>query len=98
MKPFNLERALAGDPVIYRNGSKVYKIMDTEIRGRDSQPIISIDADKFYYNFHELDGAYVDSRRENEFDLMMATVVKIFIPMAVLPIQETYLLLKKSQS
>jgi hypothetical protein len=68
MEKFNLERALAGDPVITRNGKEVTQLAKFNIQ-RDKQCLIGV------LN-HELerwtvDGNYFLSETESEQDLFM---------------------------
>lgn len=72
LKPFNLERALAGDPVVYRDGTAASEIFYSANRLKSAyQPIISIDYDGSV-RYHNLDGTFFADRRENSCDLFMA--------------------------
>jgi hypothetical protein len=71
MKKFDLERALAGEPVITRKGKKV-----TELHlfkgGKLIQPLFgTIEGEEGYFCF-EKDGMYNYSSTETSFDLFMA--------------------------
>lgn len=72
MKPFNLERALAGDPVVTRDGRKVLKVLD----GRHSlamntcQVIVLIESEGCYQQV-SVKGKLLDYK-ESPIDLFMA--------------------------
>ena len=73
MKPFNLEEALAGKPVVTRDGRKVTIVK--EYRGTIEHPIGAIAHDPIgagdrFYDYYE-DGSYANC--ETKHDLFMAT-------------------------
>lgn len=73
MKPFNLEQALKGKPVVTRNGRKVTNIVVDEKDGR--YPIYAhvYENDKLFENLtYTIKGEYWFEGRENGADLFMA--------------------------
>jgi len=71
MKPFNLERALAGEPVITRNGKKVTELLLFK-SGKLIQPLFGIiEGEEGYFCFNK-DGMYNISSTEASYDLFMA--------------------------
>lgn len=70
MKPFNLERALAGDPVVTRDGRPVNEL--TLFKTLDDDPVVGV------LNGTLLkwasDGHFHDSSIVHEFDLFMAPI------------------------
>ena len=81
MKPFNLERALAGDPVVTRSGSKVQRIVHWPEVTADHCRVVAL-VDGSVQTFHE-DGIFfpisdattyrqTDLATYRQMDLMMA--------------------------
>ena len=71
MKPFNLEQALAGAQVMFRNGKIVDEVFYSATL--KSQPVIIIDGSSIRQ--HNKDGKYyVGPHDESEYDLFMAPV------------------------
>lgn len=71
MKPFNLEKAMAGEPVCTRNGSKV-KIYDFDFNGRVAAAFLDLDDECWYFITYDQSG-YIDKEHtEDGRDLMMA--------------------------
>lgn len=71
MKPFNLEKALAGDPVVTRCGEPVHDLHYLE-HSRMSQKLVAVvNGTPFYAND---DGTYQLGRKESQYDLFMAPV------------------------
>ena len=77
LKPFNLEEALAGKPVVTRGGRKVTEIYHFKTANQDQFPITAIiDKEKFGY---DLSGHFMGSG-ETEYDLFMAPeTLQVFI-------------------
>lgn len=75
MKPFNLERALAGDPVITRDEKKVSEIHYFST-ARGSAPLIAI-IEGVYFWFSE-EGKYWESGSLSTHDLFMAPKTKTY--------------------
>lgn len=72
MKPFNLERALAGEPVVTRDRKKISKIF--EIKKEFSRPIIcNFDCgEKYYQVFYTKEGKFHTEENDiSSFDLFM---------------------------
>lgn len=69
LKPFNLEKALAGDPVVTRDGRKVTEIAHFKTF-YNSQNIIAVLNGQFYSFFEN--GQYIAQDQDTEFDLRMA--------------------------
>ena len=79
MKPFNIEKALAGDPVITRDGTKVLSI--AYCKGA-LNPVIALILGNEYVTTHDPDGEYLNRGKEHKFDLFMAPKirkVKVFL-------------------
>lgn len=74
MKPFNLERALAGDPVCYRNGKEVLEWHYFE-ESSGASPIVSVTPEGGFKT-HGIDGSYVKGD-ESDSDLVLKSVQKI---------------------
>lgn len=68
MKPFNLEKALAGDPVVTRDGRKVTEIVLLNT-ANDFCSVVCV-IDKYAYAFRQ-DGSFIENR-EHKHDLFMA--------------------------
>lgn len=68
MKPFDLEKALAGAPVIHRNGSPVKEFFYSTTSIND-QPIISVSGG--FMRSHNKDGRYYVGDHDCEYDLFM---------------------------
>jgi len=69
MKPFNLERALSGDPVVMRNGEKVIAIYYLK-EAESEQKIIAIREDGRYAFL--FDGGKYYTESQSNLDLFMA--------------------------
>ena len=70
MKPFDLEKALAGEPVVTRDGRPVTQVTKFDAPN-DPNPVVAvIDGDTQSFT---LTGAYFGQGKENEYDLFMAT-------------------------
>lgn len=70
MKPFDLEKALAGEPVVTRDGRPVTQVTKFDAPN-DPNPVIAvIDGDTQSFT---LTGAYYSQSREHQYDLFMAT-------------------------
>lgn len=74
MKPFNLEKALAGDEVVTVNGKKVSEIHLFKHMGRQSLCVI-IDGDCYWYN---KDGSYRIDGSPSDLDLRMMPKNKVY--------------------
>ncbi len=74
MKPFNLERALAGDRVITRNGKKVIEIykLETEL---DFPLVVVIEGERLAVGYR-IEGNYYLEKTECDQDLIMAPLKK----------------------
>lgn len=57
LKPFNLERAIAGDPVVTREGRKVLEIYYFK-KIKHSQPVVCVLEDMEDCRFYTTDGLY----------------------------------------
>lgn len=68
MKPFNLEQALAGAPVMFRNGAAVDEVFYSKTL--KNQPIFSITSS--YIRQHNENGMFLVDDRESDYDLFMA--------------------------
>lgn len=72
MKPFNLERALAGDPVITRDGRKVLKVLDgRHPKVNQYYQIFALIEGDLVYTTYSVSGAYRQGSEERQ-DLFMA--------------------------
>lgn len=69
MKPFNLERALAGDPVVTRGGWKALKILDSGLDIHMRYIALFEDGSTETYDEH---GRYFGTDEEAYIDLFMA--------------------------
>lgn len=69
MKPFDLEKALAGEPVVTRNGARVTKICVFE-DVKDSYPVITSINGRI--RSFTSKGAYVNDDSTSPYDLFMA--------------------------
>ena len=76
MKPFNLERALAGDPVCYRNGEPVLHVFYAE-KSPDIRRLFSISQFGDVYR-HQKNGGFYLNGRQDSIDLFMAPVKKTY--------------------
>ena len=72
LKPFNLEKALAGERVVTRDGKKVTELLGF---GNASNPIVCYYAEIDLYTTHNLSGRHPDDR---ELDLFMAPKVTTY--------------------
>ena len=68
MEPFNLERALAGEPVVTRDGREVTEIHFFETCTKGYAVIAIIEGDKFGFTNN---GYYLDNSTEHRLDLFM---------------------------
>ena len=69
MKPFDLEKALAGEPVVTKNGRKVTQLHYFPNLGSDFKVIAHLEH-SFNFDTFKINGMYSD--RYSEIDLMMA--------------------------
>lgn len=69
LQPFSLERALAGDPVVTRDGLKVTAFIEVASR---SYPVMGIIADDDLLEGFTTKGRFIDDLTESLFDLFMA--------------------------
>jgi hypothetical protein len=76
MKDFNLEKALAGEPVITRDGQKVTEIVHLKTAQRELQKIIGV-IDGQVNMFCERGYFDIGPPFQNELDLFMAPVKRI---------------------
>jgi hypothetical protein len=74
LKPFNLKRALAGDPVVTRGGKKVLEIYCFKTK-QPEQPIL-VDIGDEYIRHYSLNGAYYHNGPIDKDDLFMAPIEK----------------------
>lgn len=72
MKPFNLEEAKAGKPIITRDGRKV-KFVAYEPMAETHSVAVLI-AGRKTLNVHRTDGRFYDEDADSEIDLFMASV------------------------
>jgi hypothetical protein len=78
VRPFNLEEALAGKPVVTRDGRKVTDIFcckDRNIKYPVIARVVEIDLDDSIQDYtidYTIDGHYWDDKEESSFDLFMA--------------------------
>lgn len=70
MKPFNLERALAGDPVVIHAGAKVTRIIKYVTSETGAFTLIGLCEGKIY--FWDEKGKYSTHTGTEQCDLMMA--------------------------
>jgi inorganic pyrophosphatase len=70
MKPFNLEEAISGKPLITRNGRKVLKFHYFDLEGMDECIVAVIEGFKSIYVFHKNGRYFKDEEDIN--DLCMA--------------------------
>jgi hypothetical protein len=72
LKPFNLERALAGDPVVTREGRKV-RIMCFDRKTNNSHKIVALVENNSFETCETFDenGKYTQLDEESTFDLFM---------------------------
>lgn len=66
MKPFNLEEAIAGKPLITRNGRKVLKFHYFDLEGMDECIIALIEGFKSIYVFHKNGRYFKDEEDIND--------------------------------
>lgn len=75
-KPFNLERALAGDKVITRDGREVVQLFYADKASEDNEKVIAV-VDGIIEKY-QTNGAYYSHETEYRHDLFMApTTVKV---------------------
>lgn len=74
MKPFDLKAALAGAPVVTRNGEKVSQLFHVTTLSREANVLVVINGRAYFY--HE-SGRYSD-HGESPFDLIMAPTKHVF--------------------
>ena len=71
MKPFNLERALAGDKVVTRDGREVVQLFYADKVIDDNDKVVAV-VDGLVETYTP-DGFYYSTKKECIFDLFMAT-------------------------
>lgn len=76
LKPFNLEEALAGRPVVTRDGKQVNEIHRFKSADRNGQHLCAISHGESIWFWD--DGRYSIPRTETPWDLFMASVEKTF--------------------
>jgi hypothetical protein len=69
MKPFDLDKALAGHPIVYRNGDKPKEWH--YFKESKDQPITTINK-AGYPLFHNNDGSYSIDKKSHAYDLFLA--------------------------
>ena len=69
LKPFDLQKALAGDPVVTRDGRKVTEIIEFKTACNTLQNTVAV-IDGHFYSFYE--NGKCMSQWDSEFDLFMA--------------------------
>lgn len=78
MKPFNLESALAGAPVVMRNGRKVLEVLTPKSIKNKEQPVVCVNI-KESITMHCTNGSYYySSVKPHEYDLFMLPQTKTF--------------------
>lgn len=81
MKKFSIERALAGDPVITRNGLKVTHI--AHFSSMSNKNLIWVYAGDDSVNYSYIDGKLRSDEKDSDYDLFMESVKKkLFIKVA----------------
>jgi hypothetical protein len=71
MRPFNLEEALAGKPVVMRNGDRVKAVyFIKELENQKVLAVIDFDGDQGY-DFYSENGKFLIGENESEYDLFM---------------------------
>lgn len=75
LKPFNLERALAGDPVVTRDGRKIIEII--KFNSDINHPIFALVENRINAEWRTLEGKYWDNQ-ESESDLFMIPIKKTY--------------------
>jgi hypothetical protein len=75
MKPFNLEKALEGDPVITRDGRKVTDIHYFRIKDLDASVMVGIDNTEL--KSYDTNGKYYQNN-DSYYDLFMAPIIKTY--------------------
>jgi hypothetical protein len=75
MKPFNLDLALAGEPVITRNGNEVTKLHKFDVIDLDAQELYAVIDDRQIESFY-LNGQWRE-KGESGYDLFMAEQKKL---------------------
>jgi len=70
MKPFNLEEALAGKPVVTRNGNQVTQLHKFDVLDLDAQELYAVIDDRQIESFY-LNGQWRE-KGESGYDLFMA--------------------------
>ena len=79
MKPFNLERAKAGDPVITRDGRKARFLYHANINRQTSEHLIFLiicDENHEWSSMFDIDGHIYRESEDSDLDLHMATITK----------------------
>ncbi len=72
MKPFNLEKALAGEPVVTRDGRKVIEIYCFDFNGKNiATPVVAYIEQADALECFDKNGKWLDYRESDE-DLFMA--------------------------
>jgi hypothetical protein len=69
MKPFNLEKALAGEPVVTKQGDKVIQLHYFPNLGSEFK-VIAHREHSFTFDTYKIDGSY--GNKQSEIDLMMS--------------------------
>lgn len=71
LKPFDLEKALAGEPVIYRCGTPVAEVLFSKVRKSKGLQCVHSIEDDGSTRTHDVNGVY-DKGIKSSFDLFMA--------------------------
>lgn len=78
MKPFNLERALAGAPVVMRNGTKILEVLSPKSLSEKRQPVVCVNINESITT-HCANGSYYhNSERPHDYDLFMLPETKTY--------------------
>ena len=72
LKPFDLEKALAGEPVVTRDGQEVTQLKKFDV---DGEPLVGVHDGTI--ETWEIDGSYINHTQESLLDLFMAPVEKV---------------------
>lgn len=75
--PFNLECALAGAPVVMRNGTIIKKVIYEEYANEQNQPVFAID-ENYELTRHNLTGEFFTNKEESVCDLFMVHKTKTY--------------------
>lgn len=73
MKPFDLEKALAGEPVVTRNGFKVLEIYRFKKYNKKDNIAVVIEREHKYHNirYYDYTGTEISLHNPSEWDLLM---------------------------